>query len=139
MTSPLSPPIEPHVLRRGDGELILMVDDEVSILEIVQETLESYGYRVLVAEDGARALDLYDSHGEEISVVITDLVMPVMDGARLIENLKRINPFVTIIIASGMDDGSYENAEAGFLKKPFSADQLLLLLESVLADEDESS
>lgn len=127
-----SPATEPPAVARANGELILIVDDEPSIVEIMQETLESYGYRVLVAEDGAVALELYSRHGDDISLVITDIVMPNMDGPALITELKRINAEVAIVIMSGLEGRSHETAGTAFLRKPFTSDQLLYLLQSVL-------
>ena len=130
-----SPVTESHDVALGNDELILIVDDEPSILEIVQETLESYGYRTLVAQDGARAVELYAEHGADISLVITDMMMPRMDGAALIAALKRTDPEVTIIATSGLDGDAYDASGAmAFLKKPFSTEQLLHLLHSVLAE-----
>ena len=65
---------------RGKGETILLVDDEVSILDITRQTLEAFGYRVIVAEDGAQAIGQYALHRPEIALVLTDMMMPVMDG-----------------------------------------------------------
>jgi CheY-like chemotaxis protein len=123
----------PSAVTSGNGELILIADDEAPILEIMQGTLESYGYRVLIAENGARALELYDDHRDEISLVITDMKMPIMDGAALIAALRRSNRDVKIISMSGLNDGSYDASGAvAFIRKPFSADQLLSLLQSVV-------
>ncbi len=67
-------------LPRGNGETVLMVDDEASILTITSQTLEAFGYRVLTARDGAEAVAVYAEHKDEIAVVLTDMMMPVMDG-----------------------------------------------------------
>jgi len=64
----------------GEGELILVVDDEAAIREIAKGTLENFGYRVLTASDGAEALALYAEHKGEIAVVLTDMMMPLMNG-----------------------------------------------------------
>lgn len=124
---------------RGAGELILLVDDEASILTITRHTLEAFGYKVLVADDGAQAIGLYAQQRDSVAVVLTDMMMPVMDGPMLIAALKRINPAVRIIAASGL--GSNGNmakaAHAGvkyFLHKPYSAEALLSLLRQVLGE-----
>ena len=70
-------PTEQASLPRGDGELILVIDDEASILTITKQTLEAFGYRVLTATDGADALSVYVQHKADIAVVLTDMMMPV--------------------------------------------------------------
>src|SRR5829696_269470 len=89
----------------GNGELILVVDDEESIREITRSTLETFGYTVLTASDGTEALALYADKKNEIAVVLTDMVMPFMDGPATIRALQRMNPKVRIIAASGLGAG----------------------------------
>ncbi|HEY9248011.1 MAG TPA: response regulator, partial [Rariglobus sp.] len=125
----------------GNGEWVLVVDDERSIRDITRQTLEAFGYRVLTAEDGAQAIALYAQRKEEIAVVITDMMMPTMDGAMLIAALRRISPRVRIIAVSGLGAGGDKPgaAKAGpghFLFKPYTAEALLLLLRRVLAERD---
>jgi CheY-like chemotaxis protein len=122
---------------RGEGECVLVVDDEASILEITRQTLEAFGYRVITAEDGAQATALYASHRDDVAVVITDMMMPVMDGPSLIAALRGIDPKVRIIAASGFDtqDNQARARALGvrhFLHKPYSAETMLTLLRSVL-------
>ena len=78
----------------GNGELILVVDDEESIREITRGTLETFGYNVLTASDGTEALAIYADKKNEIAVVLTDMVMPFMDGPATIRALQRMNPAV---------------------------------------------
>lgn len=124
-------------LSRGDGEWVLVVDDEVAVRAITQQTLEAFGYRVLIAEDGTEALALYAQHQAKIAVVLTDLMMPVMDGYATIQALRRINPAVKIIAASGMAangmpiKGSVDGVQA-FLSKPYATETLLSTLLEVL-------
>ncbi len=73
----------------GNGELILVVDDEESIREITRGTLETFGYTVLTASDGTEALALYADKKNEIAVVLTDMVMPFMDGPATIRVLRK--------------------------------------------------
>ena len=89
-------------LPRGNGELILVVDDEEAIRLVAQRTLERFGYRVVVACNGAEALALYVRHEGEIAAVLTDMAMPVMDGPALIAALLKMNPGVRIIGSSGL-------------------------------------
>src|SRR5919202_1740077 len=84
-------------LPSGQGELILVVDDEDSIREVTKTLLETNDYRVLVASDGIEAIALYTQHKAEISAVLIDMMMPSMDGPTAIRVLKKINPQVKII------------------------------------------
>jgi PAS domain S-box-containing protein len=125
-------------LPRGNGELIMIVDDEESIRHITQETLECFGYRTLQANNGAQAVALYAQHRAAISVVITDMTMPVMDGAAAITALRSINPNIRIIASSGLGscDGAGKAAMAGvhyFVPKPYTAERLLKVLRKVLS------
>jgi PAS domain S-box-containing protein len=125
-------------LPRGRGETILVIDDETSILTISQQTLETFGYRVIVAHDGAEAIAIYAQHRASIAVVITDMVMPIMDGPATINALMRINPQVQIIAASGLNSNGRVAKAAGagvshFLPKPYTAETLLVTLREVLS------
>ncbi len=126
---------------RGDGELILVVDDEFSIRHITQQTLEAFGYRVITAGDGAEAVALYAQQAQQIAVVLTDMMMPVMDGAATIHVLMRINPSIKIIAVSGIDAGDNvaRATQAGaqrFLLKPYTAETLLKVVREVLDQQD---
>lgn len=123
----------------GHGELILVVDDEESIREITRGTLETFGYAVLTASDGTEALAIYADKKNEIAVVLTDMVMPFMDGPATIRALQRMNPKVRIIAASGLGagqragEGTLEGVSV-FLNKPYTAEKLLNTLARVLQE-----
>jgi CheY-like chemotaxis protein len=124
-------------LHAGDGELILIVDDEAAILSMMQQTLEAFGYRVITADDGAHAIAIYAQRRHEIAVVITDMIMPIMDGRALIAALQRIDTTVNIIASSGIqqDGGTGKTAPDGlryFLEKPYSAEVMLTALAKAL-------
>jgi two-component system, cell cycle sensor histidine kinase and response regulator CckA len=123
----------------GHGETILVVDDEAAIREIARQTLENFGYQVLTANDGAEAIALYAEQKNEIEAVLTDMMMPFMDGPATIRALNRLNPRVKIIATSGHDANGnlVESAGEGvnaFLSKPYTAEKLLLTLADVLKD-----
>jgi len=131
-----STPVETD-LPRGNGELVLVVDDEITVRQIIRQTLEAFGYRVLLAADGVEASTLFTAHQEEIAVVLTDMMMPVMDGLATIQVLMRMNPQVRIIAASGLGikDMVSRAMSAGvkhFIAKPYSAETLLKTLAQVL-------
>jgi PAS domain S-box-containing protein len=124
-------------LPQGQGELILVVDDEATIREITKTSLEKSNYKVLTANDGLEAIALYLQHRNEISVVLMDMMMPEMDGLTAIRVLKQINPQVLMIAASGLTDSSQFNVAIGtdvqaFLPKPYTLQELLKSLHSVL-------
>lgn len=126
-------------LPRGHGELVLVIDDEAAVRTITQQTLEAFGYRVLLAEDGAEALSIYVQHRDEIAVVLTDMMMPVIDGYSTIQALMRINSQVEIIAASGLasHDMVSKAMSAGvkhFIPKPYSAETMLQALAEALGE-----
>ncbi len=128
------------ILVPGHGELILVVDDEEGIRDVVEATLEASGYRVLKAEDGEVALQLYEQHKDDIRVVLTDLMMPKKDGVTAIREMRALNPQVKVIVTTGVKlSGQYtEAAKVGFgvfLAKPYTADELLAALDQVLRKE----
>ena len=124
-------------LPKGDGQLILVVDDEATICEITKNTLNSHNYRVLTASDGIGALALYAQHKDDISLVLIDMMMPGIDGHDTIIKLQRMNPQVKIIAMSGLVNHgtTIQNKNfqiQGFLSKPFTTEVLLNTLSSVL-------
>ena len=121
----------------GNGELILVAEDEGSIREITSSTLKAYGYRVLTANDGAEAVALHAQNKDEIKLVLIDLMMPVMDGEAGIRAIRKINHDVKIIAVSGLTEkdrlakvADYTNA---FLPKPYTAEKLLKTIHEVLS------
>lgn len=124
----------------GNGELILVVDDEDSIRDITKTSLETFNYRAMTACDGIEAIALYAEHRNEIEIVLTDMVMPAMDGLTTIRTLQKINPLVKIIAVSGLVSSDKVNAatEIGvkaFLAKPYTAKQLLQTIGTVKSQE----
>lgn len=133
----ISVSIEDSEMPKGQGELILVVDDEVAIRQITQTTLETYAYRVLTANDGIDALALYAQNQDEISVVLIDMMMPVMDGLTTIRTLRKIKPQVKIVAVSGLvsNDKLTQARRLGvqtFLYKPYTTKELLKTLDEVL-------
>ena len=121
----------------GHGEKVLVVDDEASVREITRETLESHGYTVTCASDGIEALSHFAKDGAGFDVVITDLMMPLLDGPTTIRGLRRLNPSIKIIAMTGYASREIVanlggHAVDGHLPKPFTAQKLLNMLSSVL-------
>jgi CheY-like chemotaxis protein len=120
--------------------LILVIDDENAIREIARETLNTFGYRVVVASDGAEAMAVFAAHKDEVKLVITDMMMPYMDGPATIRALRRLAPKTPIIATSGLkaEDKLADAAQLGvrtFLPKPYTAERLLKIVAAVLKEE----
>ncbi len=125
--------VESLTLPIGQGELILIVEDEAAIREVTRETLETYGYQVLTASEGAEAVALYAQHLDSVQVILLDMVVPMMDGRAIIRALRKLNPQCLIIATSGllMNDVEREDVTQ-FLSKPFTAEKLLKTLAAVI-------
>jgi CheY-like chemotaxis protein len=136
--APETAPVPVVVHPRGTGEVVLVVDDEAGIRQIAQRTLEAFGYRVLLAGDGAEAVAIYAQHQTEVAVVLTDMMMPLMDGTATIQELVRLNAEVRIIGTSGLAPNAKAAGAAGarvmhFMPKPYTAATLLAAIRSALA------
>ena len=127
----------------GHGELVLFADDESTTQEVVKATLEAHGYEVLLASDGAEAVALYAANASKIAVVITDMMMPLMDGAAVIHALRKLNPEVKILAATGTPEkvklATLESEESfPFLKKPYSQRTLLSAIHASIQSDGEA-
>jgi PAS domain S-box-containing protein len=127
---------EAVVLPSGNGETILVVDDESSIREAAASLLERHGYKVLLADDGIAALAIFARQASEIDLVLTDMVMPLMDGLTLVRTLRKMNPETRIILSTGREE-ECRSSEINTLRleacltKPFTREKLLLTLSEV--------
>lgn len=135
--SAAAPPIQAAVLPRGQGECILLVDDEEQARRVTRRILERNAYQVLEARNGQEALAVFESTPAQIHLVITDLMMPVMDGAQLIRRLRQKSPDLkTIAITGGLSHEemaqAMESESAAFILKPFGANVLLETIHRVL-------
>ena len=123
----------------GNGELVLVVDDEEAIQHIVRATLENFGYRVISACNGVEALSVYKQNSDQIKAVILDSMMPFMDGPATLRALREIAPGLKIVGVSGLsaDDGDSTGAGGvqAFLTKPYTAQELLFKLHAVLQNQ----
>jgi len=133
---------ELDALPRGNGETVLLIDDEASVVTITSETLQTFGYHVLTATDGAHGVAVYAQHVKEVALVITDMMMPLMDGPATIQALRRINPGIKIIAASGLHPDSRAAKATGalvhyFLMKPYTARSLLNTVHAILEGQPE--
>ncbi len=125
--------------RVGSGQLLLVVDDETAILTTTRQTLEAFGYRVVTACDGTDAIATFLKGAEKPALVITDMMMPNMDGPAMIQALQKIQPGMPFIGASGLNHQMQAQVTSlgvkHFLRKPYTADALLEAIADLLAPE----
>jgi PAS domain S-box-containing protein len=125
-------------LPRGKGEHVLVVDDEESVRLIMRTTLESFGFRVSTASDGAEAVALFRNPSVPYDIALVDMQMPGLDGGKTIVALRHLRPDLPIVGASGMaTDENREHAAANgvrhFLDKPFSVETLIRTVHAAMA------
>jgi len=121
----------------GSGkQTLLIVDDEQDILDIMRDSLENQGYKVFASSDSTVAIDIYRRIFNDVALVITDIVMPGIDGRELIRQIKVINPDVKVLAISGYTKyvGEKEDIKDidGFLQKPFESYYLLSVVKRIL-------
>ncbi len=117
---------------------ILLVDDEGIVLETGAKMLETLGYRVLEAGSGMAAINIYKDKMEAVDMVILDMIMPMMDGGKTYEKIKKINPNVKVLLASGYSTEGQateilNRVYDGFIQKPFNIDSLSVKLKELLS------
>jgi CheY-like chemotaxis protein len=122
---------------RGHGEAVLVVEDEPAILAIARQVLDTLGYRALAASSPAEALAAADRHGGKIDVLLTDVIMPGMNGRELYERLAAARPALRCLYMSGytadvIADRGVLEPDVQFIAKPFSTSDLALTLRDVL-------
>ena len=125
-------------LLRGNGETILIADDEQAIRELLTGELTSAGYRVLAASNGAEAVAVFREHAKEVRLFITDNEMPVLDGLEAAAALRKMKPSLPVILTSG--DGATQEAN-GFsvVSKPFSLEDILASIQQNLLSKKQQS
>jgi PAS domain S-box-containing protein len=122
-SSPAASSVQAPSAVRGNGELILVVDDEIAVRDLVAQGLELHGYRALSAADGANAVQVFGKNIKQVRLVITDFAMPVMDGLQLIETLRRRQPTLPAILVSAEEQSQPNGIR--ILRKPFSLEEVI--------------
>ncbi|MEY2518727.1 MAG: two-component system, cell cycle sensor histidine kinase and response regulator CckA [Verrucomicrobiota bacterium] len=128
----------PLAVAMANGELLLIVDDEKTILQVAKELLERHGYQVLTAEDAPEALAIFALRKDEIKLVLTDLAMPLMDGIALIRTLQKMKPDVCVIASTGQGCPEHLGHDLpglnirACLAKPYNKEMLLTTLRETL-------
>ena len=118
-------------------ETVLLVDDEGTVRQVSEDLLKAMGYQMLSASDGNEALEIYTRHGQDIAVVLLDMVMPMMGGGEVYDRLKGIDPNVKVLLLSGysLDGEASEILRRGcngFIQKPFDVKELSKKLRSII-------
>ncbi|HSU53256.1 MAG TPA: ATP-binding protein, partial [Candidatus Dormibacteraeota bacterium] len=119
---------------RGNGELILVADDERAIRELVRDGLTTHGYRVLTASTGEEALKIFAERRNEVALLFTDNAMPVMDGSQAITEIRKMRADLPVILASGQShiENGHSHGSLLLLRKPFSLDEILASVHRLL-------
>jgi PAS domain S-box-containing protein len=135
--APPNSPAPEAPVPHGHGELILVVDDEAAVRDGLRRTLEVHGYQVVTATQGAEGLTVFAQHKKNVRAVLTDMMMPVMNGPNMITALRHIEPQLVILGMTGLPERNgikgLEGLElAALLTKPFNGEELLRVLPGLL-------
>jgi two-component system, cell cycle sensor histidine kinase and response regulator CckA len=130
------PPARPE---RGEGEIVLVVEDEPALREVTRRILARNGYQVLVAADGNQAIEAATACPQRLDVLLTDVVMPGMQGREVAERVRMLQPDVRVLFMSGYTQGLLGAQQVlapgvSLIEKPFSEGSLLTKLRSVIKD-----
>jgi len=132
-----SPPLREEGTSRGGQELILLAEDDEDVRVLVQRLLEARGYRVLTAENGERAMEVFAAHREEIRLALLDVVMPRQGGVETFERMRELRSDLPVIFCTGytgrvLDDADLNRPAVGVLKKPYLPAQLFKTVRTML-------
>jgi CheY-like chemotaxis protein len=112
---------------------VLVVDDESLVLTMGEAILTDFGYRVLTANGGQKALAILSRDDTKVDLVVTDLVMPGMGGRELVERIRQLSPATKILCTSGYVMPADKSTGTAYLQKPFTSQDLLLKVKQILA------
>jgi two-component system cell cycle sensor histidine kinase/response regulator CckA len=121
--------------QNGDKNIVLVVDDEPMILRTASAALAGIGLRVIVAEDGQAGWEAFTKFQDEICLVLTDIVMPVVNGLELAERIREMRPEMKILLMSGYSDKALEiegRLNFAFIRKPFLPTDLVRRISGML-------
>jgi CheY-like chemotaxis protein len=118
-------------------ETILLVDDEDMIIDVGRDVIQKLGYKVMTAESGKKAIEIYKNKQEEIDMVVLDMVMPEMGGGDVYDHLKEVNPDIKVLLSSGYSINGQANKILsrgcnGFIQKPFNIKSLSQEIRAIL-------
>jgi len=123
---------------KGGTESILLVDDEQPVLDLGAKILTAFGYSITTASNGEEALEIYRRDGEQIDMVILDMIMPGIGGLKCLKDLMRIDAKVKVLISSGFSSGGTTRevigaGARGLIRKPYTVNQLLRVVRATLS------
>ena len=129
--------LRPKGIIHGGSETILLAEDNESVRHLTEQTLSSYGYRVLVACDGEEAVDIFRRHGKEIAMAVLDVVMPKMGGKQAYDEMAKMAPGLKVLFLSGYSANAIHDSFVlrpglPFLQKPFGPGALARKVREVL-------
>jgi CheY-like chemotaxis protein len=122
------------------GATLLVADDDPQVQRVVRRILEKHGFTILIAGDGREAVETFARNAERIGAVILDMTMPVMDGEKTLQELRKIRPDAKVIISSGYNEQYFsslgQRERAGFIQKPYKSSQLIQKVREVLQGDE---
>ena len=136
-TAAAAPAVAPSAaLTAGRGEVVLLADDNELLRSLGATILRHHGYRVLLAEDGQEAVEAYEREGGRIELVVLDMTMPRLSGREALQRLRKINPRVRVLFASGYSAEQLSEADhahiQGFIAKPYRERDLVQAVQAAL-------
>ncbi len=137
----MAPELSVTATPTGGNQTILLVEDESEVRALAAEILSDFGYRVIDAPDGVSALERLHASGQDISLMLTDVVMPGMNGRELAERVRQEMPQIRILFMSGYIEGGWETAGAGgdLLRKPFTVQALINKVRASLESQSRAA
>lgn len=133
--------VEPMLLRSAmpfevsGHETILLADDEATVRRIARVSLEQRGFRVLEADDGRAAVELFRAHADEVELLVLDITMPELDGYAALERIRKLRPRIPAILVSGLPPSSgvpQNDGPTDYLAKPYGVDELGRRVRAIL-------
>lgn len=127
---PVDRSLAPSAAVSGGSETVLLVEDDPTVLQLACAALDHFGYRLLTARDGLSALATFQTHRDQISLVVLDLVLPRLGGVETLRELRRIDPNVRVLLTTGYDstldvsDAPAAEIRCEILRKPYGIDEL---------------
>jgi CheY-like chemotaxis protein len=128
-----------HELQDGNGEFVLVVDDQELVRSLTTKALEHAGYQVITAANGLEGIEMFREHSDSLKMVLLDMTMPIMEGNAALKEMSRIDPNIPVVLMSGYHEqdatDQLEGRElAGFIQKPFRLNKLLKVVADAGSD-----
>ncbi|MBZ0272364.1 PAS domain S-box protein [bacterium] len=133
-------PRAPLVRTKGEGVTVMVVEDEIALRRLIRRVLERSGFQVLEAGDGTSAIELLQTRGHDVTLLLTDVVMPNMSGPELARIVREALPHLKVLFMSGYAEDAFEresldDIERSYIQKPFTSDELMTAIARVIEDE----